>query len=370
MAATDPSHPTPRWIDDAGQAREALRGWRGQPVVGMDTEFVRERTFWPQLALVQLSLPEQILLLDPLAPGVAEALVPLLTDPATVKVMHSASEDLQAFRTAIDTLPSPLFDTQVAAALAGLGAGLGYQKLVEQVTGVTLEKGETRSDWLKRPLTQRQRDYAADDVRHLHVIHEQLAGRLDASGRRSWLDQDCARAVDNAASDALEAWPHLAVRSAQGLDADAQARLRRLLIWRDQQARASDRPRSWIIDNELAVLLARRVPPDAGSFDRLLDGHPRSPRQLREALWEAVRAPLQPEEREIPLAQPQDDALRARIKRMQARVSTVAASLDLPDGVLASRRNLEALLLTGEWPDALGGWRRPLLEPALQGELA
>lgn len=359
----------PRWIDDAGQAREALAGWRGQPVVGVDTEFVRERTFWPQLALVQLSLPDRILLLDPLAPGVADALVPLLTDPATLKVMHSASEDLQAFRTACDALPSPLFDTQVAAALAGLGAGMGYQKLVGQVTGVALDKGETRSDWLKRPLTQRQCDYAADDVRHLHALHGHLAERLDASGRRGWLEEDCARAVDGAASDALEPWPHLAVRSAQTLDADAQARLRRLLIWRDQQARASDRPRSWIIDNELVVLLSRRVPADAHSFGRLLDAHPRSPRQLREALWEAVRAPLQPEEQQIPLAQPQDDAHRARIKRMQAQVAQVAASLELPDGVLASRRHLEAMVAGGDWPEALAGWRRPLLEPVLKGEL-
>lgn len=370
MAATHPSHPARQWIDDPAALRNTLAQWADQPVVGVDTEFVRERTFWPQVALVQLSVPGQVLLVDPLVPGMPGELVPLLRDPGKLKVMHSASEDLQVFKTACDAVPSPLFDTQVAAALAGLGTGVGYQKLVASLTGTELEKGETRSNWLLRPLSERQLDYAADDVTHLHELHGQLSGQLEELGRQGWLQEDCARAVAAADADARDPWPHLSMRSAQTLDAEGQARLRRLLVWRDEQARRADRPRSWIIDNELVVTLARRVPVDQAAFARLLDGQARSPRQLRGPLWEVASAPLEDSDRELPLAPAQDASQRALVKRLQERVAGVAEAAGIPDGVLASRRQIELLLATGDWDAAFGGWRRELLEPALAAEIA
>ena len=146
------SIPVSHWIDTPERLAAHLAGWAGQTLVALDTEFIRERTFYPQLALVQLAIPGDVLLVDPLVPGMADALRPLLVDASVTKLMHSASEDLQALSRGVGAVPEPLFDTQVAAAMAGYGAGLGYQKLVEQVTGHQLAKGETRSDWLKRPL--------------------------------------------------------------------------------------------------------------------------------------------------------------------------------------------------------------------------
>ena len=147
--------PRPEWISDP--AVLAARFIDRPARIGLDTEFIRERTYWPQLALVQIAIERghgiEILLVDPLAPGMAEALAPILADEAILKVMHSPSEDLVAFKHACDVVPRPLFDTQLAAALAGIGSGMGYQKLVEQITGVALAKGETRSDWLRRPLS-------------------------------------------------------------------------------------------------------------------------------------------------------------------------------------------------------------------------
>jgi ribonuclease D len=207
------------WIDEPEALSARLRAWTGQPLVGLDTEFIRERTFYPQLALVQLSVPGEVLLVDPLAPGVAGALVPLLQDRAVTKIMHSASEDLQALARGCGALPAPMFDTQVAAAMAGLGASLGYQKLVEQVTGVALEKGETRSDWLRRPLSESQLKYAADDVLHLHELHAALEPKLRAHGRLDWLTADGERALAGATGDGDDPMPHLSVRSAQMLDA-------------------------------------------------------------------------------------------------------------------------------------------------------
>jgi ribonuclease D len=354
-----------RWIDDAAELAQRLQEWRGQPRVGLDTEFIRERTYYPQLALVQLSVPGEILLADPLAPGVAAALAPLLADRGTIKIMHSASEDLQAFARGVGTLPAPVFDTQVAAAMAGLGGGLGYQKLVETVTGVALEKGETRSDWLRRPLSDSQLRYAAEDVAHLHEIHDALEPKLRALGRLDWLLADGERALATASAEGDDPMPHLSVRSAQGLDAAAQARLRRLLRWRDAEARRSDRPKSWVLDNELAVQLSRRPFADFAPFNALLDANPRAPRRARRELFELVGAPLDEEEASLPLNRTPEPIDKQRLKQMQEAVAGLAGALEVPEALLCARRHLEQLLEGRGWPASLEGWRRSLLEPAL-----
>ena len=351
----------PAWIDDPATLRTRLQdppAW-----VGLDTEFVRERTYWPQLALVQMAIGDDILLIDPLAPGIAEALRPLLADGSVLKVMHSASEDLVALSHDCGVLPAPLFDTQIAAALCGIGGGMGYQKLVQEITGVALAKGETRSDWLRRPLSESQLEYAADDVVHLGAIYHELDARLRALGRREWLDQDGARMLANASEEG-ERWPHLSMRSAQFLEADAQLRLLRLLRWRDAQARSSDKPRSWILDNELATSLARTPPGDRAQLQVQLEAHPKAPRKLGDAIWQALTTPLD-DEAKAPLARNASNEDKNALKRLQDAVSTRSAELGLPDGVLASRRYLEALQESGDWPSALAGWRRAELEAVL-----
>lgn len=355
----------PIWITDpsALRARLATRPAR----IGLDTEFIRERTYWPQLALVQIALEDGdapgILLVDPLVPGMTEALAPILADTAILKVMHSPSEDLVAFKRACGVVPEPLFDTQLAAALAGIGSGLGYQKLVEQTTGIALAKGETRSDWLRRPLSPAQLEYAADDVRHLFELHDALDGMLGTLGRRAWLEEDAARVVANARDEAPERWPQLSMRAAQFLDRDAQLRLARLLRWRDAYAREADRPRTWILDNELATALARTPPIDRAGLQRELDAQPKAPRKLGDAVWTALTTPL-PDEAEAP--EPLGERVdRQRLRDLQDAVARRSRELELPDGVLASRRWLEALAERGVWPDALGGWRRAVLEPVL-----
>lgn len=337
--------------------------------VGLDTEFIRERTYWPKLSLVQLALegaagePPRILLLDMLEPGMAEALVPLLADRSVTKVMHSASEDLVALRHACGTLPEPLFDTQVAAGLAGIAAGAGYQRLVQDLLGIAVDKGETRSDWMRRPLSPAQLAYAAEDVRHLFALHDALDARLQALGRRAWFEEDCARMLETARSDEGERWPHLSMRSAQFLDEAGQRRLLRLLRWRERQARRSDRPRAWVLDNELAIMLARQAPADRDALDRVLQAHPKAPRKLAAQLWEALTTPL-PDENEAPPPRTGERDRKA-LRRLQDAVAARSGELGLPDGVLASRRWLESLLDGEDWPGVLSGWRRAQLEPAL-----
>ena len=352
------------WIDTPDALHARLQHLPAN--IGLDTEFIRERTYWPQLALVQIALSpseDDILLVDPLQPGMCAALVPLLENPKVLKLMHSPSEDLVAFQHSCGSLPAPLFDTQAAAALCGMGAGLGYQKLVHAVTGIALEKGETRSDWLRRPLSASQLEYAADDVRHLHAVHHDLHSRLLANGRASWLNEDSLRQLTSAAEDEGDRWPHLALRSAQTLDLSGQHRLLRLMRWRDAQARSSDRPRSWILDNELAMALARQTWTDRQAFDRLLNASPKSPRSLRDALWSALTTPLE-DEADAPLMRG-DDRDKTQLRALQAAVAAVATELELPEGLIASRRLLEGLQDGSGWTGPLSGWRRALLEPRL-----
>jgi ribonuclease D len=354
------------WINDPAELSRRLASCSGR--VGLDTEFIRERTYWPQLALVQVATGDSILLVDMLVPGMPAALAPLLRDASILKLTHSASEDLVALRHTCGCVPRPLFDTQVAAALCGIGPGMGYQRLVAELLGIVVDKGETRSDWMRRPLSPQQLAYAADDVRHLFALHDRLDASLESLGRGEWLREDCARLVDAADAGGEEQWPHLSLRAAQFLDADAQRRLLRLLRWRDAQAKSSDRPRNWILDGELAALLARNPPPDADALRKLLESRPKSPLRLVDAIWNALSTPLDGET-EMPLAR-DDEGDRKALRRLQDAVAERSRELALPDGVLASRRWLQALLEQGQWPAALAGWRRAQLESALKPLLA
>lgn len=352
----------PDWIKDPAELEERLQHKPNR--IGLDTEFIRERTFWPQLALVQMAIDEDILLIDPLVPGMPQALKPWLEDQAILKVMHSASEDIVAFKHACDAVPRPLFDTQTATALSGIAAGMGYQKLVAEITGTLLAKGETRSDWMRRPLSASQLEYAADDVKYLFALHDALKAKLNDLGRMGWLQEDCERLLLGIERDDGDLWPHLSMRSAQFLDPEGQHRLLRLLRWREQQARRTDRPRTWILDNELANTLARTPPSDRDSLVKLFEKSPKAPRKLVDAVWQALTTPL-PDEADAPKALAASDTNKATLKRLQETVASLSRDLELPDGVLASRKNLESLLESGQWPAALGRWRRNELEPTL-----
>lgn len=352
------------WITSAAELESRLAALEDD-AVALDTEFIREKTYYPQIALVQLEARGEILLIDPLATGEAQALQRVLRGPA-LKIMHSPSEDLQVFKRAYGTLPRPMFDTQVAAAMAGYGSGLGYQALIEKLLGIRLEKGETRSDWLRRPLSESQLHYAADDVLHLRAAWRILDAKLRELGRLEWLMEDGERQLAAAERDEPDPNPHLAVRSAARLKPEQQARLRRLLNWREEQARRSDKPRSWVVDNELIVDLASRSFAKRSDYDAFLDSRPNAPRRTRDELWQSVSAPLDETDTNLPLAKEPDPRWREPLKRMQDAVAAVAAQLALPEGLLAARRHLEAFLAAREWPRALEGWRRPLLEPALR----
>jgi len=356
---TEPATPADElWIDSPAALEAQFTETPDR--IGLDTEFIRERTFWPQLALVQIAIADRVLLVDPTVEGMPETLRMVLGDTRTLKIMHSASEDMVAFGHTCNMLPSPVFDTQITASLAGITPGIGYQRLVQELLGVALDKGETRSDWLRRPLTPSQRHYAAEDVRHLFALHDALSAQLDSLGRTAWAAQDCALFVEQA-GDGIDPWPHLAVRAAQNLDAPAQARLLRLLRWRDSRARERDMPRNWVLPQDLALDIARANPASTDALGTVLARNPKAPRSLAPLILDAMATP-QPDEPDMPLAQDDRQQDRARLQRLQAKVAARSAELGLGDGVLAPRRLLLAWLESGAWPERISAWRRAELE--------
>lgn len=355
-------------LDQAPEVRLSLESLPPGPWA-LDTEFIRERTYHPQLALVQIAGSDgRILLIDPTVAGMGQVLAPSIA--GCEALMHSASEDLQAFRHALGCLPSRLYDTQIAAAFAGYGLAIGYQPLVQQLLGIELAKAETRSNWLQRPLSAEQLEYAADDVRHLHELTAALDRQLDIRGHRERALADMARMLETARADSDDEQPHLGFRPAAKLDRLSQARLRRLLRWREQAARQRDLPKRWLLDNDLALELARRPPAQPEALAAQLAAS-RAARRLGAEIAPLLAAAIDADEASMPLCRELDRVDRDRLKGLQEVVAEVALRMALPDGLLCARKHLEALLLEPErWPAALDGWRREALETPLRRALA
>jgi ribonuclease D len=351
------------WIDHA----RGLPALPDRCVLGLDTEFMRRNTFFPKLALVQAALADGCWLLDPLAYAADQDVRTLVG--GRLCVMHSASEDMEALAPLLDGTPLALFDTQIAAALCGMGPGLSYQKLVAGVLGIDIPKDETRSDWLQRPLTASQMEYAAQDVAHLGALHEKLSAELQRRGREAWHAEDCARLAQRAQRDPAQSdpQPQRGFRSAADWPTEARARLKRVLLWRDNTARTLDRPRPWILDDANALALS--LQPPAGSqelFDRVKGQRAlRGPQ--RSELLDILGAAANPEElaslAPIPAA-PRGEAKRA-VDAMREVVQSEASKLDIPPGLLCPRRLVEEFAVTRAWPEGLAGWRADVLEAKL-----
>ncbi len=355
--------PDAAWI----QQRDGLQDWLAQlpddAALGFDTEFMRRNTFYPQLALIQLGWNGRYALVDPLAFDIGNALQPLIGNGHAVTVMHSASEDLEALSPFLPHGPRQLFDTQIAAAFVGMGLGISYRALVAELAGAELDKGETRSDWLQRPLTDSQRAYATLDVVYLKTVHEQLAERLAQHDRAAWHAEDCERLKRRACYREGDPQPQRGFRSAADWRPEQRALLRRVLLWRDQSARTLDRPRPWLLEDAAAMSLVQQPPRSANELDERTRGQRalRAPQraELLEVLQRAVDADEVAATEAIPES-PQGDAKRA-LSAMKDRVDQCAAELDLPAGLLCPRKVLEEYVVTAEWPEFLEGWRRPIL---------
>lgn len=355
------------WIEQPEALQEWLAALPPAAAVGVDTEFMRTHTFFPELALLQLGYGAHQALVDPLACKLEGLLQSSLGGTSMVTVMHSASEDLEALAPALPQGPGTLFDTQLAAALVGMGLGVSYRALVQALAGVELDKGETRSNWLQRPLTPAQRSYAALDVVYLDTLHEQLSARLEQCGRSAWHAEECARLKQRGASQDPDPQPQRAMRAAADWPLPKQALLRRLLLWRDATARQLDVPRPWLLADALALDLAHEPPTTSMALEQRSRGQRALRSAQRKDLLEVLGRPLEDAEIETtaPIVGHAQGASKAALNAMKQHVDTVAKQLDLPSGLLCPRKVLEEFAVTAAWPAFLDGWRHDLLHDRL-----
>jgi ribonuclease D len=232
----------------------------GADFITVDTEFMRDRTYWPVLCLVQVAGPEEAVAIDALAPELDLApLLALMADPAVTKVFHAARQDIEIFYHMSGKVPSPLVDTQVAAMVCGFGDSVSYETLAGRLAGASIDKSSRFTDWAHRPLTERQLKYALEDVTHLRAVYEKLAQRLARTGRTDWVREEMTTLTDPHAYrlEPREAWRRLKVRSEKPR---FLAVLRELAAWREEEAQKRDLPRGRVIKDESLVEIAAHAP--------------------------------------------------------------------------------------------------------------
>ena len=362
-------------VESSADLAALVERFAGGDAVIVDTEFMRRDTFYPQVALVQLcfpAMPDMAWLIDPLAVEDLEPLAELLQDEKVIKVVHSASEDLEVFQTSLGCQPVPLFDTQKAAALVGLGFGLGYRRLVEQLTGQELDKDETRSDWLKRPLTPAQLDYASADVIPLLPVFRDLQARADARDRLDWILEEGAIATASAAAPSPPSY--LKVKSAWKLKPRQLAVLRAICDWRDTRARELDKPRSWILADKICLAIAQRLPRSEGQLRNVPDMPHAVVRKQGHVLLESIESVMGLDEGELPsaLPGPLNAPQRDLLKRLKQAAAELARQWQVEPEALLPSRDYETMVRLGSGeevavPPHWSGWRRDILiEPLLE----
>lgn len=355
----------PIWIAQDQELAELCARWRQQAAIAIDTEFMRSETFYPIAGLIQVGDGRGCYLIDPLAITDFSPLRELLLDSAVTKVLHSCSEDLEVFQRLLDLVPSPLFDTQIAAAFAGYGFSLGYAGLVKAVLNIDVPKEETRSDWLQRPLSVAQLKYAALDVAHMLVVYGKLLQQLKATGRLQWVKEDCADLVTNARQPDDFTQAYRKVGFAWKLRSQELATLQQLCIWRETEARERNVPRNRLVKEPVLWEIARRQPSDLEQLQRIRDLPPRTLRDYGEQLLAIVAASGASDPASWPERLPPPLAIReaAQLKRLKKHVRDLAEKLGMPVEIFVRKKEYEELLRSGlhgeefVLPSRLQGWR-------------
>ena len=331
--------------------------------VALDTEFMRERTYYPELCLIQAAIPGEIVLIDTLQELDLTPLAQLVSS-GPVKILHACRQDQEVLDAALSCVPKPLFDTQHAAALCGFAPQASYAKLVQELCGVNLPKGATRTDWSRRPLSSEQLDYAADDVRHLHAVREKLMERLQAAQRMDWFIED----MHHMAQQALDVKDEQAWQRVKGkgqLQGQALATLQALGGWREARAKSRNRPRRWILSDEALLSLAQAQPSSKRQLQQVSELPEgllrRGAEDLLACIEQAKGADIPQLEQRVPE--------KALIKRLQLALRQLAQELELDASVLATRADLNALALDGVSARLQQGWRNSVVSPALQAAL-
>ena len=346
-----------------------LERWRDTPWLAVDTEFVREDTYFAQLCLVQLGDGASQACVDALAVDLAP-LWAFLKQARPLKVLHSAGQDLELFVQHGGDCPRPLFDTQVAAALLGHGEQLGYAALVERRLGLAVDKSLSRTDWAKRPLSEAQLVYAADDVRHLGAMYPALHAELEQRGRLAWLEAECARLTEASRyrPDPASAWR--TVKGLGRLPPAVQHVAARLATWREDEALRRNRPRRWILDDVPVCQIALKRPATLAALSEIEGVSAKLVQRAGEQLL-ALAAEPAPDAPPL-VSDPRDTAAqKQKIQSLLDQLRARAQAEQVAPTLIATRSDIERLVREGSSATIplLSGWRRELLGEELLGQL-
>ncbi|TAN47749.1 MAG: ribonuclease D [Methylococcaceae bacterium] len=365
----------PVYIDQTPALADFCQAIAGCSWLAMDTEFLRDKTYYPQFCLLQIAAGDQVACIDPLALTDLGPLLEILYDPNITKVLHAARQDMEIFYHLHGKLPSPVFDTQIAAPLLGIADQIGYAGLVQELLGAQLEKGHSRTDWSQRPLNAEQLKYAADDVIYLARLYPKMLQRLEKLGRLDWLTSDCQALCE---PDVYENPPETAwlrLSGAYKMKGAALSIIQTLAAWRERTAQQENLPRGWVLKDDVLFDLARLQPKTPVQLQTLRALAERTVKRHGEEICALVRQALAQPPQALPqksrpsLGTPDKEAL---LDLLGAVVRLLAERHTLNPAVVAGRKDLEALA-AGEADCKLReGWRYHLvgaeLEALLRGE--
>jgi ribonuclease D len=349
------------------------------PYVAVDTEFIRERTYWPQLCLVQVAVDGHAAAVDALADGIdLDPLFDLMRNQDVLKIFHSPGQDLSVFHTVMNSVPTPIYDTQTAAMVCGFGEQPAYATLVLELLGERVDKASQLTDWARRPLTDRQIEYAISDVTHLVKVYQMLRDRVEQSERSDWVEQETASLLNPSAyiSEPDQQWKRIRIRRPTR---KALAVLREVAGWRERVAQSRNRPRAWIIRDDSLAEIAATQPLTAVQLERVRSVTPklaegRDGRDILEAVTRAVNLP-ESDWPELPARNGRNEASDTLVAVLQALLKIRADQNGVATGLVANRKDLELIARDDEADvRALSGWRREVFgEDALRlkrGQLA
>lgn len=342
----------------------------GAPFITVDTEFLRDSTYWPRLCLIQMAPPRgDALIVDPLAGGMdLDPFYRLMADTGVIKVFHAARQDIEIFWHAARTVPDPLFDTQVAAMVCGFGDSVGYETIVKRLAGEQVDKSSRFTDWSRRPLSDKQLRYAASDVTHLRKVYQALAQRIAGSERMHWVGEEMAILQDPATYELKpeEAWKRLKLRHR---NRKAVGTLIEVAAWREREAQLRDVPRGRILKDDALQEIAAEAPTDPDALSRLR-AVPRGFAQSRQAqgLFEAVRRGLDTPSGSIPMPaapEPLPPGLGPTVELLKVLLKYKCEAHEVAQKLIANTADLERIAAddNADVP-ALKGWRRSVFGEA------
>lgn len=360
------------YIDEYSALEDFCAHLMDTSIIGIDTEFLRERTYYPLFCLLQLSTTDCIACIDPLLLPSLEPLRGVLESPNIIKVFHSGRQDIELILQCMGVTPACVYDTQIAAALAGLPDQIGYARLIEHLFNIQLLKEHTRTDWSKRPLSREQLSYAYDDVLYLIPAHHNLIDRLTKLGRHSWFLEDSIQSLQRClhSLDLKDAWRK--VRGSREFSGHELQKLMSIALWRETSAQELNLPRAWVMSDEFVCQLARSdaKPQAADIYIRGLSKQQQS--RHAESLLHQLDNIMPDPEYHATSAPPfwQDPNLKSLLKRLTASTQAKAEELGLSPTLLASRSDLEQLLQNPSDARVLKGWRYEMIGRSLEAQIA